>query len=304
MSRQQIIANLMSHFVNRCGRRSRHAQAGHLNPPEILECRTLLSATVGGFYTHSFELESGTLSLTLFGDTNASIGVDGNGKLLINGTVARGDVTIIMGLGTEGDLDASAIKSLIITGGDGNNCIDLSGVTVDDFPNLTEVRVFGGAGNDEIIGSEFGEMLNGNMGNDTISGGNGDDVLLGGGGDDSLSGGNGHDTLRGHSGNDAIFGEAEGEGTGAPVTEQETVLIIYSPFPPVIGFDVDEPPGNDVVFGGAGDDRIEGNAGDDRVSGGDGSDVIDGHMGNDSITGGQGDDLIRGWQDKRYAEWR
>jgi len=287
MSRQGIIANLVSHFANRCGGRSRRSLAGNSNPPEILECRTLLSAVGAGIYINSFDFQSGTISVTLFDDTNASIGVDGNGKLLINGTVARGDVAITMGLGTEGDLDASAIKSLIVNGGDGDNCVDLSGVTVDDFPNLTEVRVSGGNGDDEIIGSEFAEVLNGNQGDDTISGANGHDVLLGGGGDDSLSGGNGHDTLRGHSGQDAIFGEIEGEGAETP--QNQPIIIGDPPMPDVL-------PGNDVMFGGAGDDRIEGNGGDDRISGGDGSDVIDGHMGDDLITGGDGDDLIRGWQ--------
>lgn len=330
MQPKRTISSVVSRILSLRDRQSRRALAKNLHPPEALECRTLLSVT-GGVFSHSFDPTSGTLTIeqsnsSLFGhgflhlpadlasgSTSApsgidvSLGVNDDGKLLINAQLARGVIRIQFsnGLGDlpiTGEIDASAVKSLAIYGSDTHDCVDLSGVTLAGFPNLAAVHVFGGAGDDEIIGSEFGEVLNGNMGNDTISGGNGHDVLLGGGGNDSLSGGNGHDTLRGHSGQDALFGEAERESI-YPIRRNAVVPVILGPGtglvvgverPPIV-FEHEQVPGKDILFGGVGDDRIEGNAGDDQIDGGDGSDVIEGHAGNDSITGGEGSDFIHGW---------
>ncbi|MBI4784560.1 MAG: hypothetical protein HY785_25085 [Oscillatoriophycideae cyanobacterium NC_groundwater_1537_Pr4_S-0.65um_50_18] len=71
-------------------------------------------------------------------------------------------------------------------------------------PNVWSL-LYGGAGNDTLIGSNY---------NDTLNGGNGNDFLNGGGGHDIVSGDLGSDTLVGGSGNDSI------NGYGSTVTDE------------------------------------------------------------------------------------
>ena len=103
-------------------------------------------------------------------------------------------------------LQASAVQSLTITGGDSANVIDLSGVTVAQFTSRPSIQVSGGDGNDRLTGSpdlanllsggDGSDTLIGQAGNDTLNGGNGADSILGGLGNDSLLGGDGADTIR------------------------------------------------------------------------------------------------------------
>jgi hypothetical protein len=64
----------------------------------------------------------------------------------------------------------------------------------------------GGAGDETLAGTPFGDRIAGLDGNDTISGDAGDDCLEGGEGDDSISGGSGRDTLGGGPANDRLVG--------------------------------------------------------------------------------------------------
>lgn len=66
----------------------------------------------------------------------------------------------------------------------------------------------GGAGNDTVFGDRGNDTLRGNAGNDRLYGGIGDDVLEGGEGDDLLAGGFGADDIDGESGNDYVRGDA------------------------------------------------------------------------------------------------
>ena len=59
-----------------------------------------------------------------------------------------------------------------------------------------------------LIGSTFDDVLNGNSGNNVLSGGQGNDELHGGQGDDTLYGGIGNDTIYGGAGADNIIGGA------------------------------------------------------------------------------------------------
>ncbi|MBC2934643.1 hypothetical protein H7342_16690 [Nocardioides sp. zg-1228] len=55
------------------------------------------------------------------------------------------------------------------------------------------VSAFGGAGDDEIIGTAYDDVLRGGPGRDDIRGQGGDDLLLGGPGRDRADGGQGRD---------------------------------------------------------------------------------------------------------------
>jgi uncharacterized delta-60 repeat protein len=83
----------------------------------------------------------------------------------------------------------SKIDRVIAYGGDGNDVINACCAGV-------PVELFGGAGNDRLIGGRF---------NDILVGGDGDDDLWACGGNDLLIGGIGKDTLRGECGNDLLI---------------------------------------------------------------------------------------------------
>lgn len=102
-------------------------------------------------------------------------------------------------------------------------------------------------GDDIIIGSSEGEVINGNGGRDRIYGTGGNNFLRGGKGVDTLVGGINNDILNGNNDNDVVFG---GDG-------------------------------NDVVRGGKGHDYLYGEGGDDVLSGDFGADVLIGGAGAD-----------------------
>jgi Ca2+-binding RTX toxin-like protein len=89
--------------------------------------------------------------------------------------------------------------------------------------------LYGGPGNDQIIGSDANDVVYAGEGNDQIGGGNAIDAIYGEDGDDLIEGGNGNDYLFGGAGNDRMAGGA----------------------------------GNDWVYGQAGADVCYGNSGAD-----------------------------------------
>jgi Ca2+-binding RTX toxin-like protein len=95
-------------------------------------------------------------------------------------------------------------------------------------------EVYGGAGNDTLIGGIAGDILDGGLGDDKIYGGGGNDILRGGGGNDYLDGGIGDDLLLGGDGADQLLGGA----------------------------------GRDVLIGGIGADKLSGQSDDDLLIGG------------------------------------
>ncbi|MEG3960511.1 FG-GAP-like repeat-containing protein, partial [Microcoleus sp. herbarium2] len=114
-----------------------------------------------------------------------------------------------------------------------------------DYPNLNQPnRVentilgvsriqIGTAKNDELLGSNRGNIFDAFSGNDNLYGGDSDDILNGNTGNDFISGGTGDDILFGDENNDIILGDK----------------------------------GLDLIFGGKGNDSINSREGDDIVYG-------------------------------------
>lgn len=158
-----------------------------------------------------------------------------------------------------------AIERVMLTGGDGNNTIDVSG-----FSSDRQITVRGGAGNDLLIGSDGADNLTGGDGDDTLNGNGGDDILRGSAGADSLNGGDGADGISGGSGNDNINAGA----------------------------------GNDTVYAGSGMDVVQGGDDNDTLFGGADADIVDGQLGTDQVAGGSGnndaemDDAVTGSVDE------
>jgi Ca2+-binding RTX toxin-like protein len=142
-------------------------------------------------------------------------------------------------------------------------------------------------GDEELIGSEFDDLIIGGIGDNIIDGVGGDDNVFGGDGNDIIAVGDGNDNVDGGLGDDDI---TLGEATGALVREGVTN-------PSNFGYGGG---GNDTITGGANTDYIYGEEGDDILDGGAGDDVILGDVedpllgGADTITGGFGSDFLSG----------
>ncbi len=126
---------------------------------------------------------------------------------------------------------------------------------------------------ENLIGSDYTDLLRGTDGVDVLAGGGGDDWddpdtaaveggLFGLAGDDTLRGGDGRDWLDGSAGRDHLQGEA----------------------------------GDDWLEGGEGTDSLEGGDGDDMLRGGDGEyvDTLRGGAGDDTLFAGEGRDSLDG----------
>jgi PhoPQ-activated pathogenicity-related protein len=116
-----------------------------------------------------------------------------------------------------------------------------------NFGISVPVSVFGGDGDDTLVGTAY---------SDTLDGGNGSDWIFG-----SSDGSTGPDSIRGGDGIDLIFAD-EGNDT------------------------IDAGNGDDVVLAGGGDDSILGGQGRDLIIGGTGADTIRGGLGGDILIAG------------------
>lgn len=187
-----------------------------------------------------------------------------------------------------------------VLGGDGNDTIygDVGldaiekGVNTADAPSIVasdegwwgEDVLFGGAGQDALVGEGSDDLIDGGEGDDYLYGDwanwqaqayadpaakTGNDTLYGGAGNDQLMGNSGDDVLDGGEGSDKLFGDsyASNQFTGE---------------------------GDDVLDGGAGDDFLYAGMGDDTLIGGTGNDYLGGGEGDDSyqFSAGSGVDVL------------
>jgi Ca2+-binding RTX toxin-like protein len=81
-----------------------------------------------------------------------------------------------------------------------------TGVTHEDKIAADVEGMYGGSGNDVIIGNDNANQLYGGPGNDIMFGYHGNDYMSGGDGNDSMWGHDGNDTLHGGYGNDSMVG--------------------------------------------------------------------------------------------------
>ncbi|SCC72960.1 beta strand repeat-containing protein, partial [Acinetobacter albensis] len=90
----------------------------------------------------------------------------------------------------------------LISGGIQSNTtvIKDNGFNLDQTNAAQSVQIFGLGGDDDIIGSNFADIIRGGTGNDTIDGGAGNDIIIGGKGNDILTGGLGRDVFKWESG--------------------------------------------------------------------------------------------------------
>ncbi|MGF1464203.1 MAG: hypothetical protein ACFB2Z_13785 [Maricaulaceae bacterium] len=130
---------------------------------------------------------------------------------------------------------------------------------------------------EEVIGSDFGDTINGSAANDFVKSGDGADLVFGLAGNDTIQGEDGFDFLFGGAGDDVILG-------GNGVDQIGGCLVDDT----LIGGEV-----SDFITGGFGYDTIEGGLKFDFLFGGAGDDLIIGGVGQDTIGGGAGADTIQ-----------
>ena len=160
----------------------------------------------------------------------------------------------------------------------------------------------GGAGNDLLEAGDGNDTLLGDgdagaAGNDLLFGNAGDDILVGGAGDDSLWGGAGADTLDGGDGFDyAQYGDATAA-VSIDLTADSSTWTGDAHGDTLISIDAfDLTILNDVFHGADGDDKVVARAGDDQLFGGGGNDTLVAGEGNDILSGGLGADVLIGEQ--------
>jgi len=211
------------------------------------------------------------------GNQNAVGGTEGNDRIIVTWTNdyvsvpdgAFGHFTIKRNHNT---IETTS-KDLTLDAKGGDDLIWIQSIPDDADARIS---IYGGDGNDTVIGGAEPDKIFAGEGNDVVSAGDGkdtvygeagDDSIRGGGSNDLLDGGDGADTLRGDAGNDNIAGGANSDRLRGSL-------------------------GNDTLDGGGGRDFLAGEAGDDSLIGGAGDDVCDGGAGADSMDGGSGHDQL------------
>jgi len=280
----------------------------------VLAAGLLAATSVPANAATTATFSAGSGQLTVIGDSldnSITISRDAAGELLVNG----GAVAVVGGTPTVANTALIQVFGL-----GGQDTITLSEVN----GALPRANLFGGAGNDTLIGGSGADMLFGQAGNDTLLGKGGFDLLFGGSENDTLTGGDADDQVFGESGNDRMvwnpgddtdLNEGGGGsdtvevngGNGAEVftatangTRVRFDRLDPAPFALDIGTSeklVLNANGGDDSFSATGNlaaliaITVDGGAGGDTILGSNGADLLLGGEGNDFVDGQQGNDV-------------
>jgi Ca2+-binding RTX toxin-like protein len=134
------------------------------------------------------------------GIANVLTGHDGNDTLIGLG----GDDTLIGGAGQDRLIGETGSDSASYATSAGGVIADLADASL----NLGEARGDTYLSVENLIGTDFGDILRGNHLDNILMGAEGADTLIGREGDDTIQGGEGSDALRGDGGDDVLQGDA------------------------------------------------------------------------------------------------
>ncbi|GIT90463.1 hypothetical protein JANAI62_00550 [Jannaschia pagri] len=229
-------------------------------------------------------LQGGSGNDLIQGGTGDDVLDGGEGRNTLEGGV--GDDIIIAGVDAE-----------TIHGGQGEDLISFAGSLSRVVVNIGVNFTSGGAaegdvisGFEQLVGSNFDDVLVGSSGNNVISGQRGADRLRGEAGEDSLTGGAGADTLDGGTGADLVsyqFSQAR------VIVNLETGFTSGGDAAGDVLISIERAEGsnlNDRIVGSTDGNRLFGLDGEDYLDGAAGSDIIEGGRGNDDLLGGAGAD--------------
>jgi Ca2+-binding RTX toxin-like protein len=272
---------------------------------------TLTGGSAGYSYVYgnagNDTMTAGPVDTTLYGDV-------GNDTI----TGGPGADYVLPGTGNDDVHGGAGIDAVNYSDAAGDVRVSLNDIADDGIAAATAnvhgdiESIYGGAGNDALIGSDRANTIYGYGGNDTINGGGGEDSLYGyagndtidgGAGDDYLVGDVGSDVLRGGAGEDAAswYGEGDlpitvwldGRAISGSAGENDTVATDVEDVYTSTGADeIHGSSADNYLSGGYGADRIYGGGGSDELWGGQGADRLDPGTGNDTVEGGTGSDTI------------
>jgi Ca2+-binding RTX toxin-like protein len=151
-------------------------------------------------------------------------------------------------------------------------------VTADGFGGQDSV-----SGVEDVVGTQFPDVLVGGPSPNTLLGEGGDDRLSGGRGDDAIGGGDGIDTVAFDGATKALNVDLrDATATGQGSDSLDSVEIVLGG------------PKGDTIRGDSLDDRLVGHGGDDLLIGRGGADTLLGGSGADTLNGGLGTDTCAG----------
>ena len=202
-------------------------------------------------------------------------------------------------------VDGGAGIDMVTYAGLGPVYVDLRGgfaETPYGFDTLVNVEnVTGSPENDQLLGDDSDNFINGNAGHDTIYGFGGNDSLYGGNGDDFLRGYSGDDLLDGGFGIDRVsfFDPDSTSGITVDLNIQGIAQNTGHGWDTLVG--IEHATGthlDDTIIGDGGDNWLWGGSnatgvtGNDTISGGGGNDLIEVGTGNHTLDGGSGIDTL------------
>ena len=267
----------------------------------------------GDVITNIENLNGSAFADVLRGDGNANRLDGGGGDDRLWG--AGGNDVLVGGEGDDWLLGSTGADQL--NGGAGFDVLSYelsdTGVTV----NLEESILTGGyaqgdviAGIEQVMGSDYRDVLTGDNeanelygigGDDELQGNGGDDVLKGGAGDDSLRGSSGDDILEGGAGADRLDGGAGTDWLSYAGSDGAVSVRLYDGYTGrghaegdiISGFEnLRGSAYADALAGDGRANRLAGGAGDDQLSGNSGDDILEGGAGADRLDGGAGTDWL------------
>lgn len=244
---------------------------------------------------------SDTVTIDTTDGVDVTINLTGTQKVVVRNNGANLEVLIDDVLDTSfSKITAASVQSITVVGGAGNNLIDLSNVGPSAFSRIGGVAavVQAGAGNDTVIGSQFGDQILGEDGNDSLNGAIGDDTVTGGAGVDTMTGGAGTADILSESTvtNLTLIATTLTNGTGGTAEvdshgEFERAMLLGVATANVLDASAAGIPV--TLFGGNGNDLLIGGTLADNIDGQGGNDTVAGNGGPDSLIGGAGNDTLR-----------
>jgi serralysin len=156
---------------------------------------------------------------------------------------------------------------------------------------------------EDLVGSNFRDILVGDGGVNWLRGMGGNDELKGMGGDDVLEGASGNDRLIGGMGADTLDGGTDidevyyGQATSGVNVNLLTGVGAWNEAAGDTYVSIENVSGShheDWIFGNSQGNVLNGLNGDDFIDAGDGADTVYGGGNNDRLAGGNGDDTLNG----------